>query len=204
MSFGSNLKQAVKKRGHDLDEVAIQLDVPASTLYGYSVDKFYPQIANLLFICKRYNIPLNELFLGLYSFDESESKAVASISKMRENLTSAKLQKFNNIQSSFLYHLEHSDLSSLGRRVRALRKQSLMSIKELAERASIGISTISNIESDTQMPSVERILMLSNTLRVSPGYLLYDYLHLQELSEINKLLPSEIKLFAATIQEIIL
>jgi len=194
MSFGENLKKAIKERGYDMDEVAIELDFEASTIYSYSGDYYFPQFENLREICNRYIISPNELFDGLYKFNDSEAPFVFKISYLLSTLEAKEKNRANQIIDAFVTHLAHAELKSFGSRIKALRKQRKHTVKYLSQIINLAPSTISNIEANTSNPSVASLLAFADVFHVSPDYLLSDTVNIPSMSRFAKLLPAEIAL----------
>ena len=63
-----------------------------------------------------------------------------------------------------------------GARVRGKRKELGYTQAKLAELCEVSIPFIGHIERGTRAPSLESLLTLCNVLRVTPNYLLQDYL----------------------------
>jgi len=194
MSFGDNLKNAIKSRGFDIDEVAIQIDVDASTLYGYSENLYYPQFNNLCEICNRFSISPNELFDGLYDCQTDEAANTFKITYMLQTLTPEQKQTADKVIDAFVNHLGRNDLKSLGSRIRRLRNYYDLSAETLAKKSHLAPSTIRNIESNTSQPSVTSMLTLANVFQVSPNYLLCERVNIPAEKRYFKLLPNEIVL----------
>lgn len=194
MNFGENLKNAIKSRGFDIDEVAIQIDVDASTLYGYTQNAFLPQFDNLCDICNRFSIPPNELFDGLFDFKNSEANYTFKTLYLLNTLSAKDKTKANKIIETFIEHLEHKEMKNLGSRIRYLRKYQKMTAKKLAETVNLADTSVRNIESNTAQPSVSSFLEFADALHVSPNYLLSDRINVSTERRFSKLAPIEIAL----------
>lgn len=59
--------------------------------------------------------------------------------------------------------------TALGARIKALRKQKGWSQERLAERASISTQYLSNIERGKENPTLDLLLRLAESLKVSPA-----------------------------------
>ena len=59
------------------------------------------------------------------------------------------------------------DYKAMGRRIRQLRKQERLTQAELAEKVGISTSFMGHIERGTRIASVETLVHLSDTLKVS-------------------------------------
>lgn len=194
MNFGYNLKNAIKSRGFDIDEVAIQIDVEASTLYGYSENLYYPQFNNLCEICNRFLIAPNELFVGMYNSKTDEAINTIKIACLLDTLSPGQKQTADKVIDAFINHLGRKDLNSLGGRIRRLRNYYDLSAETLAKKAHLAPSTVRNIEANTSQPSVNSMLTLANVFQVSPDYLLYERVNVHSEKRYLKLLPNEIAL----------
>lgn len=62
----------------------------------------------------------------------------------------------------------------LGKKIKALRAKAGLSIKELAEKASVSTGLISQIENDKVVPSVTALYKVAKALNVSVGYFFDD------------------------------
>ncbi len=60
----------------------------------------------------------------------------------------------------------------VGIRIKALRKEKKITLKELAEKADISISFLSDIENGRSNPSLERLEEIAKALNTSISYLL--------------------------------
>ncbi|MBR3763820.1 MAG: helix-turn-helix transcriptional regulator [Clostridia bacterium] len=69
------------------------------------------------------------------------------------------------------------DYKDLGKRVRELRRASDLTQEELAEQCGISASFLGHIERGTRVASIETLVCICNTLRVTPQYLLSASLH---------------------------
>jgi len=194
MNFGENLKNAIKSRGFDIDEIAIQIDVEAATLYGYTQNIFLPQFDNLCEICIRFSIPPNELFDSLYDFNHSEANQTFKILYLLNTLSPEDKIIANKIIEAFINHLEHKELKNLGTRIKYLRKYNKMTAKKLADKVNLADTSIRNIESNTAQPSVSSFLEFADALHVSPNYLLADRINIPSEKRFSKLFPNEIAL----------
>ncbi|MGL5437289.1 MAG: helix-turn-helix domain-containing protein [Lachnospiraceae bacterium] len=194
MNFGINLKNAIKSRGYDIDEVAIQIDVDASTLYGYAENLYYPQFDNLCEICNRYLIPPNELFDGMFDFKNSESAYTFRITYLLNTLTPDEKVVANKTIDTFTDHLGHKELKNLGARIRRLRQYKKLTADKLAKEAHLAPSSVRNIEANNAQPSVSSLLALAGIFQVSPDYLLCERVNIPSAKRFSHLLPNEIAL----------
>lgn len=64
------------------------------------------------------------------------------------------------------------DYKDLGRRVRETRRQLSMTQEKLADQVGISASFLGHIERGSRVASLETLVALCNTLRVTPQYLL--------------------------------
>ncbi|GEM_PF-3075939 len=199
MTFGNNLKRAIKERGHDIDEVAIQIDVVASTLYGYAENLYFPKFDNLCDICNEYAIPPNELFEGLYDSKKTESPYTFKITNMLKRMPKEDKVVANKTIDTFIEHLGHKELQNLGTRIRRLRQYKKLTAGKLAEKTHLATSTIRNIEANTAQPSVSSMLSLAKAFQVSPDYLLCELITVPETERFSLLLPNEIALLYETL-----
>ena len=87
--------------------------------------------------------------------------------------------------STKLLELRMFSLETIGQRVRALRKENNLTLKELSEKTDIVISNIGFIENDKNKPSVANILKLCNFFNVSADWLLTGKEYKNDLSEIE-------------------
>ena len=64
------------------------------------------------------------------------------------------------------------DYKDLGQRVRVIRRRHSLTQEELAEKVGISASFLGHIERGSRIASLETLVALCNTLKVSPQYLL--------------------------------
>ena len=74
------------------------------------------------------------------------------------------------------------DYKDLGKRIRSVRRKLSLTQEELAEKTGISASFIGHIERGTRVASLETLVLICNTLNVSPQYLLSASLN-DELTE---------------------
>lgn len=63
-------------------------------------------------------------------------------------------------------------ISSVGEKIKALRKKCNLTLKDLSEKANISISFLSDIENGRSNPSLERLNDIAKALNTSTSYLL--------------------------------
>ncbi len=63
------------------------------------------------------------------------------------------------------------DVHSLGGRIRSLRINSKLSLKQLSERAGVSISMLSSLERNSVDPSLKSLRKIADALAVSVGYM---------------------------------
>ncbi len=63
------------------------------------------------------------------------------------------------------------DVNSLGGRIRSLRIDKNLSLKQLSERASVSVSMLSELERNSVDPSLKSLRKIAQALGVSVGYL---------------------------------
>ncbi len=63
------------------------------------------------------------------------------------------------------------DVHSLGGRIRSLRINSKLSLKQLSERASVSVSMLSSLDRISVDPSLKTLRKVAQALSVSVGYL---------------------------------
>lgn len=74
---------------------------------------------------------------------------------------------------------------SVGDKLRALRKQNKLTLKELSEKTNLSISFISDIENKRRNPSIDNLKLLANALNVSVSDLLDEKLYAPKANEFN-------------------
>ena len=62
-------------------------------------------------------------------------------------------------------------MKGIGSRIKQLRQENNLTQKELAEKLSIGLTTISNYETGYSIPDVQMLLKIANIFGVSIDYL---------------------------------
>lgn len=95
----------------------------------------------------------------------------------------------------------------LGRKINAARKERGLTSEKLSELCSINATYLRQLESGTGMPSLPVFISICNELKVSPSYMLSDYLNdpsarkMDELWELWKTAtPKQIKLISTMIR----
>lgn len=74
---------------------------------------------------------------------------------------------------------------SVGDKLRSLRKQNKLTLKELSEKTNLSISFISDIENKRRNPSIDNLKILANALNVSISELLDEKLYAPKANKIN-------------------
>lgn len=75
----------------------------------------------------------------------------------------------------------------LGRRIRMVRKDQGLTTKQLSELCNMDGTYLRQIESGVKTPSIPVFVILCNALKISPDYLLRDFLISNEISKIQEL-----------------
>ncbi|WIF94456.1 helix-turn-helix domain-containing protein [Caminicella sporogenes] len=78
----------------------------------------------------------------------------------------------------------------VGKRIRKLRKERGLSLKELSKKTDISISFLSDIENGRSNPSLERLKDIARGLNTTVSYLLGETDDIQINSEIKELLSN--------------
>lgn len=63
-------------------------------------------------------------------------------------------------------------MTTIGSRIKKLRKQQNLTLKELSEKVGISISFLSDIENGRSNPSLERLKQLAKALNTTIGYII--------------------------------
>jgi len=102
------------------------------------------------------------------------------------------------------------DKIALGKRLNAVRKEQQLSSNALSEKCDVDPVYIRMIESGSRSPSLAVFIKICNSLRVSPGYLLADFLETDEdepykamCNRIRELTPKQSEIVMATIDTMI-
>ncbi|CAI3194832.1 helix-turn-helix transcriptional regulator [Clostridium neonatale] len=74
---------------------------------------------------------------------------------------------------------------SVGDKLRVLRKQNNLTLKELSEKTNLSISFISDIENKRRNPSIDNLKLLANALNVSVSDLLDEKLYTPKANKFN-------------------
>lgn len=74
---------------------------------------------------------------------------------------------------------------SVGDKLKALRKQNKLTLKELSEKTNLSISFISDIENKRRNPSIDNLKILANALNVSVSELLDEKLYAPKANKFN-------------------
>ncbi|QIB27929.1 helix-turn-helix domain-containing protein [Caloranaerobacter azorensis] len=78
----------------------------------------------------------------------------------------------------------------VGKRIKMLRKERGLSLKELSKKTDISISFLSDIENGRSNPSLERLKDIARGLNTTVSYLLGETDDIEINSEIKKLLSN--------------
>ena len=96
----------------------------------------------------------------------------------------------------------------LGRKINAARKEMGLTSEKLSELCNINATYLRQLESGTGMPSLPVFISICNELKVSPSYMLSDYLtdpSAQKMDELWELwqtaTPKQIKLISTMIRD---
>lgn len=96
------------------------------------------------------------------------------------------------------------DNNSLGRKINAARKELGITSEKLSELCNINATYLRQLESGSGMPSLPVFISICKELKVSPSYLLSDFLYdpsIQKMDELWDLWrtasPKQIKLISA-------
>lgn len=74
-------------------------------------------------------------------------------------------------------------INSIGDRIKALRKENSLTLKDLSEKANISISFLSDIENGRSNPSLERLNDIAKALDTTTSYLLGENQLVNEKNE---------------------
>ena len=74
---------------------------------------------------------------------------------------------------------------SVGDKLRALRKQNKLTLKDLSLKTNLSISFISDIENKRRNPSIDNLKILANTLNVSVSELLDEKPSAPKANKVN-------------------
>lgn len=101
--------------------------------------------------------------------------------------------------------------STLGKRINTARKERGITSEKLSEFCNINATYLRQIESGRKTPSLPVFIEICRQLKVSPNYLLMDYLtdnEYSDTSEVMELLhtatPSQIKIITAMLKSALL
>lgn len=95
----------------------------------------------------------------------------------------------------------------LGRKINAARKERGLTSEKLSELCNINATYLRQLESGTGMPSLPVFVSICKELKVSPSYMLSEYLDDPEIQEMdalqniwNSATPKQIKLISAMLK----
>ena len=74
---------------------------------------------------------------------------------------------------------------SVGDKLRLLRKQNKLTLKDLSQKTNLSISFISDIENKRRNPSIDNLKILANALNVHVSELLDEKLYAPKANKIN-------------------
>ena len=104
------------------------------------------------------------------------------------------------------------DKKSFGKRLNSLRKEMNLTSDQLSETLGITPVFLRQIESAARLPSVPKLVLICNALKVSPNYLLADSLELPGEknskfgnldAKLNSLTPGQIELVTALVDALV-
>lgn len=91
---------------------------------------------------------------------------------------------YSDYENPCLTH-ENGIKLSVGDKLRVLRKQNNLTLKELSEKTNLSISFISDIENKRRNPSIDNLKLLANALNVSVSDLLDEKLYTPKANKFN-------------------
>ena len=71
-----------------------------------------------------------------------------------------------------LRYIRNLEVHMIGTKIRQLRKEQSMSLKDLSEKVDVSVSFLSDIENNRSKPSLERVQDIAKGLHTSVSYLL--------------------------------
>ncbi|WP_446896966.1 helix-turn-helix domain-containing protein [Clostridium sp. LBM24168] len=71
-----------------------------------------------------------------------------------------------------------TNYEKLGKRIKSIRKNSNITQEQLAEMTGLSNNYISNIERNRSIPSIETLLKICNSLKVTPDLVLLDSIYM--------------------------
>lgn len=96
--------------------------------------------------------------------------------------------------------------NSLGRKINIARKERGLTSEKLSELCNINATYLRQLESGSGMPSLPVFISICNELKVSPSYMLSEFLHDPEIQRMDELweiwstaTPKQIKLISTMI-----
>ena len=99
------------------------------------------------------------------------------------------------------------DRNAFGKKVNKARKDMSLTSEKLSELCNLNATYIRQIEAGTKLPSLPVFVLLCQTLRVSPSYLLSESLQDSDIPEMDSLIdlwknapPSQIKLVSSMVK----
>ena len=98
MSFGERLQAVRRKNGLTQEEFAAQLKVSRQAVSKWESSRGYPEIEKIIYICNRYGIEMNELFLDEVPLQRIESECAEVSEQFQEKpLQKELLDFFSNL-----------------------------------------------------------------------------------------------------------
>lgn len=170
--FGKNLKREMTAHGYVPHTLAPELGLGVRSIWNYLKGTQIPTLPTVADISNLLSVSPNDLLRSCYT-DHYTGKIIDLMEKLKR---SDHRRMLNIIIEYFL--LNHNSLANtdLGHRIRTVRKERGMSVKELADAVGVASTSIVNYETNHQFPKFSNFVFLCETLEVSAEFLFFDLL----------------------------
>lgn len=174
--FGENLKSYRKSLGETRTEFAADCGCSMYTIQNYEIGRNTPNLAAFLQICNVKKVLPSRLLDG-YSTGPTEVTIMNELENCLKPLKLSERQRIIgqlDIWINCILNTEPKLMhASFGERIRILRTNASLELRDVADACAISISTLQGYESGQHDPSIPVLLYLCQILQVSPNYLLY-------------------------------
>ena len=178
-AISDSLKKIKADRGMDVSLMADLLNIPASTFETYLYARNLPSLDTVIRICNQFNYPINDFFAPLIGHATEQAliaRVYSSFGMLPEIKRKQVYQVIEPLIQSMADDLPDLKIAGFGQKIRILREDSRTTLVDAAESYGIKPDTLKVLEANKRLPSISTFLKLCKSLRVSPEYLLCNYL----------------------------
>ena len=177
MSFSDRLRQARKRQGLTQEELGKKSGLSTYTIQRYEYGKLNPKKDTVAKLATALNLGYNYTKSGEPYFYTFVDTVPSPEYKDAEDFNQEQYQ--NAIEKA----LEDVTLSTIGEKIKWLRKNKKISQRELAQKTGLSIGSIQGYEQGRYNPKLEIVLKIADALEISPN-VFYDDLSQEERESI--------------------